>query len=269
MSLASSVEKVGRKTVGVIEEWGYYLALFAESFYWLLAGRFKRQPVRLPEVFAQMRTIGVGAIAIVFVLSFSVGAMLAIQGVHNLKRFGAESQVVVGIALMMTRELGPMLTAILVAGRSGSALTARIGTMQVSQEIDALRVMGINPVRYLVSPVLLAMLIALPSLTILSELAGLFGGAVYNAAELDISYRAYADRCFAVLKVTDIAQGLMKSLMFAVIITLVGVSNGFAVTGGAEGVGRATTRAVVLMISFIVLSNMIATYYFSRKWPII
>jgi len=259
-----SIEQLGRVTVRGIEEFGYIAALFAESIYWIIIGPFKRQPVRVTAVFAQMMAIGIAAAPIVFILSFAIGVMLAIQGIHSLKTFGAESQVVVGIALSVTREFGPLITGILVAGRSGSALAARIGTMQVSQEIDALRVMGINPVRYLVAPALVAMLIMVPTLTVLADLAGMLGGAVYTAVDLGLSYHAYLDRSLEALVTEDVFQGLLKSLVFATIIALVGVTNGVQVSGGAEGVGRVTTRAVVLSISCIVIADMIFTYFLNR-----
>lgn len=260
----SPLEQLGRATVEAIKEFGYYFLLFLESLYWLIAGPFRRQPVRLPSIAAQMMTIGIAAIPIVFILSFAIGIMLAIQGIHTLKTFGAEERVVTGIALSVTREFGPLITAIVVAGRSGSALAARIGTMQVSQEIDALRVMSVNPVRYLSSPVLAAMLVMLPALTYLADLAGLLGGAVFSNLELGLSYSAYADRTVDALVTDDVMQGLIKSLVFGMIITIIGVSNGFQVTGGAEGVGKATTRSVVLSISYIVVADMLFTYFLNR-----
>lgn len=263
-SALGPLENLGRRAVSGIEEAGYILALFAESIFWIFAGPAFKQPVRVPAVFNQMMSTGIAAAPIVFILSFAVGVMLAIQGIHTLKTFGAESQVVVGIALSETREFGALITGILIAGRSGSALAARIGTMQVNQEIDALRVMGINPVRYLVSPALLAMTVMVPTLTFFADLSGLLGGAVYSALELGLSYSAYWDRTIEVLEVDDIMQGLIKSSVFATIIALIGVTNGFAVTGGAEGVGRATTRAVVLSISYIVLADMLFTYFLNR-----
>ena len=175
-----------------------------------------------------MVEIGLAALPIVFILSFAIGVMLAIQGVHTLKQFGAETQVVLGIALSVTREFGPLITGILIAGRTGSALAARVGTMQVNQEIDALRVMGINPVRYLVSPVLLAMLLMVPAVTLFSDLAAMLGGAVYCKLELGLSYIAYWDQATAFITGNDVVQGLIKSVVFATIITLVGISNGFA-----------------------------------------
>ncbi|VAW93097.1 Putative ABC transport system permease protein, partial [hydrothermal vent metagenome] len=195
---------------------------------------------------------------------FAIGIMLAIQGIETLKTFGAQSQVILGIALSVTREFSPLIIGILVAGRSGSSIAARIGTMNESQEIDALQVMGINPVRYLASPILIAMLIMLPLLVILGDFMGLLGGAVYSYIDLNISFAAYAERSFEILSIDDISQGLIKSVVFAGIIALVSLSNGFQVSGGAEGVGKATTRSVVMSISLIVLADMIFTYFLNR-----
>ncbi len=263
-AVAAAVERVGRSTVRGVEEWGYVMALLAESVHWLLLGPFKRQPVRIPAVFARMMSTGIQAIPIVAVLAFAIGIMLAIQGIHTLKTFGAESQVVLGIALSVTREFAPMITGILVAGRSGSALAAEIGTMQISQEVDALQVIGINPVRYLVAPALLAMLVMLPCLTFLSDLMGLLGGAVYSSLALGLSVHAYMNQTIDILVVDDVTQGLIKSVVFAAIVTLVGVSNGFTVYGGAEGVGRATTRSVVLSITYIIIADMVFTFFLTR-----
>lgn len=258
------LEQLGRRMVSAVEEAGYIFALLVESLFWIFCGPFYKQPVRIPSVFSQMMQIGIAAIPIVFVLSFAIGVMLAIQGIHTLKTFGAESQVVYGIAFSVTREFGPLITGILIAGRSGSSLAARIGTMQVNQEIDALRVMGINPPRYLIAPALLAMLIMVPVLTFFSDLAGMLGGAVYSSLEMGLSYDAYAHQSIDILTTDDIMQGLIKSLVFAIIIVMVGVVNGFSVQGGAEGVGKATTRSVVMAISYIVIADMLFTYFLNR-----
>jgi phospholipid/cholesterol/gamma-HCH transport system permease protein len=262
--LQQPIEQIGRAVVATVEEFGYYFMLTVESAYWLFFGWLRGQPVRFSAMAQQMVSIGITATPIVALLSFTIGVMLAIQGIATLEVFGAEDQVVMGIALSITREFAALITAIVVAGRSGSALAARIGTMQVSQEIDALRVMSINPVRYLASPVLAAMLLMVPSLTLISDFAGLLGGAVFTNVELGLSYPAYLDRTFSSLIFDDVRQGLIKSLVFAAIITVIGVSNGFQVTGGAEGVGRATTRSVVLSISYIVLADMLFTYFLNR-----
>ncbi len=256
--------RIGRAATALVEEFGYYLVLVVECAYWCGIGPWRRQPVRPAAVVEQMMQIGIAALPIVFILAFAIGTMLAIQGIHTLRQYGAETQVVLGIALSVTREFGPLITGIVVAGRSGSALAARIGSMQVNQEIDALRVMGIDPVRYLVAPVLIAMLLMLPALALMADLAALFGGAVFCRIELGLGMAAYWDQATSSVVPGDVYQGLGKSVVFALIITVVGVSNGFAVNGGAQGVGRATTRAVVLSISYLVLADMLFTYFLNR-----
>ena len=255
---------VGERSVQAIREVGYHAALLIESCYWLLVGHSRRQPVRLRAVFREAMGVGVAAIPIVALASFAIGMMLAIQGIYTLRTFGAEGQVVLGIALSVTREFAPLITGIFVAGRSGSAIAARIGTMQISQEIDALRVIGINPVRYLVAPLLAAMLVALPALTVMSGMVALIGGALYCAGELSLPMGVFFDRTFEVLVGQDVLHGVFKSMVFAVIVTLIGAANGFNVIAGAEGVGRATTRSVVLGCIGIILADMVFTYLTSR-----
>ncbi len=258
--LRTFTEKLGHTTIRGIEEIGYAFALLIESIYWVVFGFRRRQAVKLPPVFAQMMGIGIQALPIVTILAFAIGMMLAIQGIATLRTFGAESQVVLGIALSVTREFSPLIIGILVAGRSGSALAARIGTMQIAQEIDALRVIGVSPVRYLVAPAMIAMMIMLPALTFFADLVALLGGGIYSSLELGMSLQAYADRTLEVLVIDDITQGLWKSLVFAAIITLVSFINGFAVTAGSEGVGKATTRSVVLSITYIIVADMVFTF---------
>jgi phospholipid/cholesterol/gamma-HCH transport system permease protein len=262
--LLSFVAHVGQRSLHAVREVGYHAALLVEAFYWLFLGRWRRQPVRLGAIFKDAVGVGVNAIPIVALASFAIGMMLAIQGIYTLRTFGAEGQVVLGIALSVTREFAPLITGIFVAGRSGSAIAARIGTMQISQEIDALRVIGINPVRYLVAPLLAAMLLTLPALTIMSDLIALFGGALYCAGELSLPMDVFFQRTFEVLVVQDVIHGVFKSLIFAVIITLIGAANGFNVSAGAEGVGQATTRSVVLGCIGIILADMVFTFLTSR-----
>ncbi len=258
------LERIGRAVVSGVRDLGFAAMLFLETGYWLVLGRRKRQPVRISSVFEEMMQIGILAIPIVTVLAATIGVMLAIQGIHTLRVFGAESRVTVGIALSVTREFAPLITGILVAGRSGSALAARLGTMNINQEIDALRVMGINPVRFLVAPSLIAMVIMVPALTFWSDVVALFGAGLYVSLELGMSLSAYADRLIEVTKVGDLTHGLSKSFLFALLIALVGVVNGASVRGGAEGVGRATTRSVVQAISAIVITDMLFVFVVTR-----
>ncbi len=257
-------EQLGRSAGAAITELGYLAALLAESVYWLARGRSRHQPVRVAAVFVEMMEAGVRAIPICSLLLFTVGLMLAIQGLHTLETFGAQTKLVPLVALSITREFAPLIVGILVAGRSGSALAARIGTMQVSQEIDALRVIGVNPVRYLVAPSLVAMLVMGPGVQVRADRGGLGGAAVYGAPRLDISLAVFAQQTLDSLVAGDVLQGIGKSAIFAMLIALIACSTGFSVSGGAEGVGRAATRAVVVSISSVVVADMVFTFLLNR-----
>ena len=264
-------EAIGRQAIAGlaalargIEGVGTGVVLLVQSIALLLFGRLRHQPVRLPSVIAQMMEIGIRAVPIASVLAFMIGITLAMQGIDLLKTFGAESQVVLAAALSVTREFAPLIMGVLVAGRSGSALTARIGTMVISQEIDALRVMGISPVRYLVVPALLSMLVMLPLLTFLADIVGLLGAALYTNLELGMSLHAFADATVKVLTVNHLMHGISKSVIFGGIIALVSVVNGFAVSGGAEQVGRATTKTVVQSIAGIIITDMLVIFVLTR-----
>ncbi len=262
--VARFAEKTGKHIVSNVEEIGYCGVLLVESLYWLIAGPRMRQPVRVSSVFVQMMEIGIQAVPIVAVMGVTIGVMLAIQGIHTLKLFGAESQVTIGIALSVTREFAPLITGILVAGRSGSALAARLGTMKINQEIDALHVMGVNPVRFLVVPALLAMLVMVPSLTLFSGFASMLAAGLYVGLDLKISLAAFIQQAIDILSVDDLMHGLGKSFIFSILIAVIGVVNGAMVTGGAEGVGKATTRAVVQSILALVVTDMIFAFVVTR-----
>jgi phospholipid/cholesterol/gamma-HCH transport system permease protein len=263
-SVARFFERIGRATIAGVEEIGHGGAMVAESFFWLIFGARRKQPVRISAVFVQMMEIGIQAIPIIGLLAATIGIMLAIQGIHTLRIFGAETRVTIGIAFSVVREFAPLITGILVAGRSGSSLAARIGTMKINQEIDALKVMGINPTRFLVVPALLAMLVMVPALTIFSDIMGLLAAGVYVKADLGISLAAYFDEVREILSADDLWHGLGKSAIFAVLIAVIGVVNGASVVGGAEGVGKATTQSVVQSISAIIVTDMIFAFVVTR-----
>ncbi|MGE5505322.1 MAG: MlaE family ABC transporter permease [Actinomycetota bacterium] len=258
------LERLGRYAVRGVAEFGFGAALFGESLFWLAMGRRRRQPVRLAAMVAQGMEIGIGALPIVTVLAGTIGVMLAIQGIYTLRTFGAESRVTLGIALSTVREFSPLITGILVAGRSGSALAARLGTMRINQEIDSLTVMGISPVRFLVVPALVAMSVMLPLLTLWADFVSLFAAGLYVAPQLGSTMGAYMEEVRSLLKLNDLLHGLGKSCIFAVLVTIVGVLNGASVTGGAEGVGRMTTRSVVHAISAIVITDMVFAFVVTR-----
>ncbi len=259
-----SAESVGRAVTRGLDSVGFGISLVTDSLYWVVMGRRRAQPVRAAPIFAQMMEIGIGAIPIVSVLSLTVGIMLAIQGIDALRPFGAEQQVTIGVALSVTREFAPLITGILIAGRSGSALAARLATMRINNEIDALQVMGVDPVRYLVVPALVAMVVMGPTLTLWADLVALFGAGLFVTADLGMTPGVFLDRTLTVLDVEDVLHGIGKAFLFALLITIVGVVNGASVRGGAEGVGRVTTRSVVHAITAIVLTDMVFAFVTTR-----
>jgi phospholipid/cholesterol/gamma-HCH transport system permease protein len=259
------LESIGRAVVRGIGEFGFAAMLLLQAIRWILVGWRHRQPLRLSAVAEHAMEIGVRALPIVTILAATIGAMLAIQGIYTLQSFGAEDQVTLGVALSVTREFAPLITGILVAGRSGSALAARLGTMKINQEIDALMVMGINPVRFLVAPALLAMLIMVPALTIWADMIAILGAGLYITAELGMSMSVYLNEVSSALTADDVLHGISKSALFALLIVLIGVVNGASVTGGAEGVGRMTTRSVVHAIAAIVITDMLFVFLTTRQ----
>lgn len=258
------IENFGSKMVLGVERVGFAIRLFFDSFYWLFVGRKYKQKLRLAQVAEQVRVIGFDALPIVMGLAFVVGVMLSIQLLYAFADFGAESQVLLAIAKSVTREFSPLIIGIIIAGRSGAALAAKIGSQVVSQEIDALRVMGVVPVRFLVLPPLLGLIISMPLLILVADFMAILGGAVFSIDTLDMSLFAYLKESFDVLIVDDVMQGLVKSVVFGIIIALVGATTGFNVTGGAEGVGKATTTAVVASIATIVIADMMFSYFLTQ-----
>ncbi len=262
--LHALLDRMGRATIRAVEEFGFAASLLGQALWWLAAGRTRRQPVRLRPIVLQAMETGIQALPIVTILAATIGLMLAIQGIYTLRTFGAESRVTLGIALSTVREFSPLITGILVAGRSGSALAARLGTMRINQEIDALSVMGISPVRFLVVPPLVAMVVMMPLMTLWADLVSLLAAGLYVSAQLQTSLAAYGDELLTILKLNDFMHGLAKSAIFAVLITIVGVVNGASVSGGAEGVGRMTTRSVVHAISAIIITDMVFAFMVTR-----
>jgi len=263
-ALLRPLERLGRRTAVGVASLGYAGMLLLESIYFALWGWRRGQPVRLRMIFEQMRQVGVDAIPIVCLLSMTIGVMLGIQFIAALSEFGAQSQVVIASAKSITREFGALITGIVVAGRSGSAFAARLGSMVVSQEVDALAVIGIEPVRYLVAPALIAMVVMMPMLTILADFVAIVGAGLYSMGPLDMSLTAYIRQTLDFIEPRDLWEGLSKSVVFAILITVIGLSTGFSVSGGAEGVGRATTRAVVASITALVIADMLFSFFLNR-----
>ncbi len=263
-SLLHKIESLGRITTQWVDSLGFGTSLLYQSVFWICLGGRRKQQVSLRAIISQMMEIGILALPIISLVSITIGLMLAIQGIDALKDFGAEHQVTIGVALSVVREFAPLITGILIAGRSGSALAARLSTMIINNEVDALRVMGINPVRFLVVPSLVAMVIMVPSLTLWADIVALLGAGLYITTDLGISMNTYIGQTITFLGTEDVLHGLGKSLVFGVLITVVSVVNGSSVTGGAEGVGHVTTRAVVHSILAIILADLLIVFLLTR-----
>lgn len=240
-----------------------FFALNAQILYWIFVAPLRGKPgPRVSAVVHQMVRIGVQAIPMTALTSFSIGLTLAMQGAYQLSKFGATSYVPDLVALSMLRELGPLLVGVVVIGRSGSAVTAELGTMKVSEEIEALEVMAINPIRFLVVPRFLAMLIMLPVLVIFGNYVGFVGGWSICQFALDMGTNAFILRLIDSAKDIDLYTGMVKSVIFAWLIITISCQAGLEVNGGAEGVGQATTGSVVVSIIAMLIANALLTAVF-------
>jgi phospholipid/cholesterol/gamma-HCH transport system permease protein len=223
---------------------------------------FGREGIKWDRAFEQMALVGVNAVPIVVFISFLVGIVLALNGAAQLRQFGAAIFIANLVGIAMTREMGPLMTAIIVSGRSGSAIAAELGTMKVSEEIDAMETMALSPTRFLVVPKIVALALMMPLLTVLSNAAGILGGYFIGVVTLDLGSSAYVSQTVQALFVSDVLTGLLKSVVFAVIIGVVGAYRGLTVRGGPEAVGRATTSAVVTSIILCIVANAFFTAFF-------
>ncbi len=230
------------------------MVLFLQALSWLV-----RPPFRIRLYFKQMEFIGVNSLFVVALTSLFTGMVLALQTFYAFSMFGAESLVGATVALSMTRELGPVITGLMVTGRAGSAICAEIGTMRVTEQVDALTVMAINPVQYLVLPRIVAGVIMLPLLTIISNSMGILGGYLVGVQLLDIHGGMFMNKIQEHVTMADVYNGLIKASAFGGILTLVGCYKGFYTRGGAEGVGRSTTQAVVMSSVLILVSDYFLT----------
>lgn len=234
-----------------------YLTLAADVFYWSVADIFRSKSRRKGEFANQAVLIGVNAVLIVIFMSFVIGLVLALQSSQQLSSFGANIYIVDLTVIGMMSQMGPLITAILVAGRSGSSIAAEIATMKVTSELDALKTMGLDPIRFVVVPKMYACLFTMPFLIILSDIFGILGGAITGYIYLDITPEIFINRMGEVMSNKDIVTGFVKSQAYASLIVLTGSFYGFRVVRGAEGVGKVTTTAVVVAISLVILADSI------------
>jgi phospholipid/cholesterol/gamma-HCH transport system permease protein len=232
----------------------------------VLTGRAVRNIFRSPhyadDIFHQMDVIGVGSLPIVMMIGLFSGVVMTMQFTRALQQYGAQGQVGQIVSIALVRELGPVLTAVLVAGRNASGIASELGSMKVTEQIDAMRALGTDPLQKLVTPRLIATSFVLPLLTIIADFIGLVGGAVIAYFLLNISLTQYWTSAWMILEYNDLVQGLIKPFIFAVVIALVGCFYGMRTTGGTQGVGRATTKAVVVSSVWIFFLTSMVTRIF-------
>ncbi len=258
--------RIGRRALPLKKDIHDASKLINDTFYWTFLSPLKGKPVRFRASVTEMVKAGYDSVPIVAVISLFVGIILALQAAYQLRKFGAMIYVADLVGVSITRELGPILTAIIVSGRSGSSFAAEIGSMKSAEEIDALISMGINPVRFLVTPKLIALMVMLPALTVFSDVIGIFGGFMLSVLAMGLPPVNYVQQTLNALLVKDIITGLMKAWAFGSVITVVGAYQGFKVEGGAEEVGRRTTAAVVVSILMVIVFDLFFTtlfYYFT------
>jgi len=239
-----------------------YFEFVFSILYWVIIAPLTGKPFRISHVFRQMVHIGVRAVPMVSLTAFSIGVTLAMQAAHELQRMGASIYVPDLVAVSLLRELGPILIAVIVIGRSGSAVTAELGTMKVSEEIEALNIMAINPIRFLVVPRVIAMMIMLPCLTIFGNYVGIFGGWMICHFALSMTTAGYILRAVNSSHPWDLYSGIIKSVVFAWLIITIACETGMKVEGGAEGVGEATTNSVVYSLLSMLIANATLTALF-------
>lgn len=231
-------------------------------FYWTVISPLKGRPPRIRATIREIVNAGYNSIPIVSLISYFVGVILALQAAYQLKKFGALIYTADLVGVSLTRELGPILTAIIVAGRSGSAFAAEIGSMKAAEEIDALITMGINPVRYLIAPKMIALIIMVPALTMISDFIGIMGGFTLATTLLELNPGSYFEQTVNSLYIMDVLTGLVKAMAFGVVITIVGSFQGLQVQGGAEDVGKRTTASVVNSIILVIAFDLFFTVLF-------
>lgn len=236
-----------------------FVQLSIQSFAGIFAPLLGQRSWRLSSLFAQMVNIGVASMPTVALANFLLGLVLAIQGAGQFEKLGSTDLVASLVAFSVLREIGPLITAVIVIGRSGSAITAELGTMKVAEEIEALNVMGIDPVKYLVVPRLLAMILMMPVLTVLGEGVGLFAGWLISVTSLHLDPIFYVKNSIDAVEQKDLFTGLLKALIFGGVVGTVACFYGIQVEGGAEGVGRSTTKSVVTSLTSMLAMDALLT----------
>jgi phospholipid/cholesterol/gamma-HCH transport system permease protein len=258
-----TLDQLGRATWAVLQEGQLVLAFAGQMVVSGLAVLRAPRSANWREVPSTMERAGADAVPVVVLSSFLVGLATAFQAALQLRRFGASLLVADLIGLSICRELGPLMTAIVLVGRSGASFAAELGFMQVNGEVDALRTMGLDPMRFTVLPRALALLAVLPLLVLLADVAGLAGGLLVGVLSLDLTVQGYLAETARAVHAWDVVSGLVKSVVFALLIGLIACQQGLATSGGAEGVGRRTTSAVVTALFSVILADAALTIAFA------
>ena len=262
--LPGLLESVGRHLLDQFRQYGEFLVFIGKLSGVILGSILHPGRIRWPQVVMELQAAGVNALAIVGLLTFLIGIVIAYQGGVVLRDYGANIYIADIVGLSMVRELAPLITAIIVAGRTGSAFTAQIGTMKVTEEVDALRSMGVSPLEVLVLPKLMALVIALPLLTVFADAMGLFGGLIMANTMLGLNPSTFLDRLADAMTMNSYLSGIGKAPVFAFIIVAVGCFQGFQVRGSAGSVGRQTTISVVQSIFLVIIVDAAFSIAFSR-----
>ena len=259
----TALERIGRSAEDTLKQTVALLSFVGESAHALVGSIAHPARMRWRPILYNIRSAGFDALPIVGLLSFLLGIVVAYQAADQLRQFGANIFVADIVGLSMLREFAPLITAIIIAGRSGSAYAAQIGTMSVTEEIDAMRTIGIAPLDLLVVPKIIALVIALPLLTVFADVLGVFGGMIMARAQLGVGFGDFLDRFVKAVSITSYLIGIGKAPVFAAIIAVVGCFQGFRTKGGAESVGRQTTRSVVQSIFLVIVADALFSIAFS------
>ena len=249
--------KIGRLTNAILQKAGNVTIFTVKSFTAMIVPPFYPK-----ATLTQLLRIGYFSLPVVGLTAIFSGAVLALQTYSGFSRFNAESTIATVVAISITRELGPVLAGLIVAGRVGAAMAAELGTMRVTEQIDALRTLSTNPFKYLIAPRVLAAMISLPFLVAIADIIGIMGGYLVSVHSLGFSAGPYISNTFKFLEVMDVISGLVKALFFGFVIAIMGCYFGYRSSGGAQGVGIATTNAVVASSISILLLNYIITGWF-------
>ena len=257
------IERIGKNTMNAFKQASDALSFIGETAIAFAISVVQPKRIRWRPILFNIRSAGFDALPIVGLLSFLLGIVVAYQGADQLRQYGANIFVADLVGLSMLREFAPLMTAIIIAGRSGSAYAAQIGTMAVTEEIDAMRTIGISPQELLVLPKVIALIIAMPLLTLFADALGVFGGMLMARQQLDVSFVEFIDRFVKAVSPTAFMIGIGKAPVFAVIIAMVGCFQGFRTKGGADSVGRQTTRSVVQSIFLVIVADALFSVAFS------